>query len=81
MADTSPAQDVQALTAALVAAVRVSEFDDMHFQEISAAFAKAEHEIRMLFMKYGTLDQGTIDAANPPPESPLANESPLARDR
>ena len=68
MADTSPVQDVQALTAALVETVRQSAYDDMPFQEIASSFAKAEHEIRILFVQYGTLDQGTIDAANPPPE-------------
>jgi hypothetical protein len=69
--DTSPQQDVQALTAALVATVRQSAYDDMHFQEIAASFAKAEHEIRVLFLRYGTLDAGTIaDAGGPPVEPP-----------
>ena len=70
-ADTSPAQDVQALTAALVATVRQSAYDDMAFQEIAASFAKAEHELRVMFMRYGTLDAGTIAEAGGPPVDPL----------
>jgi hypothetical protein len=81
MAETSGAQDIQALHDALVGTVRQSAYDDMAFAEISVSFDRALHTLRVLFMKYGTIDQGTIDAANPPPEQPLATDSPLARDR
>jgi hypothetical protein len=69
MADTSPAQDVQSLVAALYAAVRTPEHDDMPFNEVSRAFDLALHKIRTDFLKYGRIPAEPLE---PPPEQPLA---------
>jgi hypothetical protein len=64
-ADTSPAQDVEALCNALYATVRTPEADDMPYQEIARAFDLALHKIRVDFLKVGRVP--------PEPLEPLAS--------
>jgi hypothetical protein len=55
VADTSPAQDVEALVTALYTTIRAPEFDDMPFPEVARAFDLALHKIRTDFLKYGRI--------------------------
>jgi hypothetical protein len=80
MASTSPAQDVQALRAAVIALIHTAPYDDMLWPEIQAALQLSMHDVKITFMQYGNFNNAPPPEA-PPPESPLANESPLARER
>jgi hypothetical protein len=53
---SSPVEDVEALTAAIVAVLKTPEFDDMLWPEIDRALTLASHEVKVLFMLHGTLD-------------------------
>jgi hypothetical protein len=65
MASTSPAEDVQALRAALIQVLHTAPFDDMLWPEMQAALQLVVHDIQVTVSVYGSFNNAPVP---PPPE-------------